>query len=590
MSEIISAIDKHTPIKIGENGHQEYTWSNCIREKILQLSFQLTRTSDVTSVECQLNTILNLLSSPNSIVVEAECKELLITLYKMIGQTRDIIDGKGEYNLTYMMIYTWYNFFPHLAKYALLSCVLPETETETEEQPYGSWKDIKYFCNFCRSRGCSIEHPLIVHALNLINEQLKIDEQAYKEKRFADISLLCKWIPRETSGKFGWLYHDLATSYFYHYIETAKAHAYVQNNPLSFRKAVNKAKMDYRKLIAAINFSLDTIQIKQCSGNWSAIDFDKTTSITFAKQKKAFLNINKDGTTRSEIPDRVECAHNFKGHIAKASTGDKEIKGRRLGLNSFTSQALQLLQQQKNDNTQTEIDLLNSQWRDNSSQNKELYNFVPMVDTSGSMTSDGGNPLNAAIALGYRIAEKSTIGKRIMTFSTKPTWVNLEDCNNFVDAVRVIQSANWGMNTNFYDALDMILDSCIQKKLSADSVSCMVLAVLSDMQIDSASSEDIGSLYSVMEKKYASAGIRAVGEPYKPPHILFWNLRSTSGFPCLSTQKNVSMISGFSPALLNTFCEKGMDSFLSCTPWLIFMETLNKARYLRLENKAQEII
>jgi hypothetical protein len=248
------------------------------------------------------------------------------------------------------------------------------------------------------------------------------------------------------------------------------------------------------------------------------------------------------------------------------------------------------LQQQKNDNTQTEIDLLNSQWRDNSSQNKELYNFVPMVDTSGSMTSDGGNPLNAAIALGYRIAEKSTIGKRIMTFSTKPTWVNLEDCNNFVDAVRVIQSANWGMNTNFYDALDMILDSCIQKKLSADSVSCMVLAVLSDMQIDSASSEDIGSLYSVMEKKYASAGIRAVGEPYKPPHILFWNLRSTSGFPCLSTQKNVSMISGFSPALLNTFCEKGMDSFLSCTPWLIFMETLNKARYLRLENKAQEII
>ena len=40
--------------------------------------------------------------------------EYLILLYKMIGQTRDIIDGKGECSLTYMMIYTWYDFYPEL--------------------------------------------------------------------------------------------------------------------------------------------------------------------------------------------------------------------------------------------------------------------------------------------------------------------------------------------------------------------------------------------------------------------------------------------------------------------------------------------
>ena len=30
-------------------------------------------------------------------------------------------------------------------------------------------------------------------------------------------------------------------------------------------------------------------------------------------------------------------------------------------------------------------------------------------------------------------------------------------------------------------------------------------------------------------KKYHDAGIRAVGKPYVPPHLL-WNLRSTNGF------------------------------------------------------------
>lgn len=571
-------LDKHTPIQIGENGHQEYGWSNDVREKIVQLSFQLTRTQDVSAIEDKLHSILTTLTRPSTIVAEAVCKELLITLYKMIGHTRDIIDGKGECSLTYMMIYTWYDFYPKLAMYALLACVL--SEDEKKEHPYGSWKDIKYFCNFCRTRGWSVDHPMIVYAVELIDTQLKVDKVAYRDQQFSSISLLCKWIARETSGKFGWLYTSLATLHFKHYVETAK-------NPDSMRKAVSKAKMEYRKLVASINRAIDTIQIKQCAGEWRHINFDRTTSVTFAKQKKAFLNVKKDGTQRSEREDRLQCAANFKEHIAKAVRGEKEIKGKRVGLNTFTEQALALLYQSKNESTQMEIDLLNSQWRDNSTQNGALENFIAMVDTSGSMS---GDPLNAAIALGYRVAEKSTIGKRVMTFSASPTWVNLESCNDFVSAVDEIRSANWAMNTNFHAALDLILDACVQQKLEPEVVAKMVLAIFSDMQMDDARGGDIGSLYEIMEQKYADAGIRAVGKPYTPPHILFWNLRSSNGFPSLSTQKNVSMMAGFSPVLLNLFCEKGMDAFLSCTPWSMLVESLNNPRYLRLEHEAVQII
>lgn len=587
MSALVSALDKHTPIQIGENGHQEYSWSNDVREKVLQISFQLTRTQDFTEVQSQLRSLLTNLTSPISIVADVVSKELLITLYKMIGHTRDIIDGKGECTLTYMMIHTWYDFYPELAKFALLTCVLPEFDVEIgaykKQHPYGSWKDIKYFCNFAANSGWQIDHPMMTYAFALIDIQLNLDKAAHDEQRFADISLLCKWIARETSGKFGWMYDSLATSHFSHYLISAK-------NPDSMRKARNKAKMDYRKLITSINRALDTVQIKQCSGEWSNINFDRTTSITFAKQKKAFLNVKKDGSQRSELEDRVKCAEKFKEHIDKAVRGEKEVKGKRVGMHTFTEQAFQLLSQTRNEATQIEIDLLNSQWRDNSSQNGKLENFVAMVDTSGSMTCDNGAPLHAAIALGYRIAEKSSIGKRVMTFSAHPTWVNLDHCDGFVSAVEEIQKAPWEMNTNFYAALDLMLDACVQQKLDQAAVAAMVLAVFSDMQIDAARGGDIGSLYDIMEQKYFDAGIRAVGQPYTPPHILFWNLRSTCGFPSLSRQKNVSMMSGFSPVLMNLFCEKGLDALLSCTPWTMLVESLNNPRYKRLEDMAVELI
>jgi hypothetical protein len=118
----------------------------------------------------------------------------------------------------------------------------------------------------------------------------------------------------------------------------------------------------------------------------------------------------------------------------------------------------------------------------------------------------------------------------------------------------------------------------------------MVLVILSDMQMDVVSEENINTMYNVMEEKYNDAGIRAVGSPYKPPHILFWNLRSTNGFPCATSEKNVSMLSGFSPMLLNLFCEKGINAIQSYTPWAALMDCLKNARYERLESKALEII
>ena len=67
----------------------------------------------------------------------------LCCLYKMIGQTRDIYAGKGEKDLSYMMISVWFNYHPSLAMYAF-RCFVDDMENVT----FGSWCDFKYFCHF----------------------------------------------------------------------------------------------------------------------------------------------------------------------------------------------------------------------------------------------------------------------------------------------------------------------------------------------------------------------------------------------------------------------------------------------------------
>ena len=110
------------------------------------------------------------------------------------------------------------------------------------------------------------------------------------------------------------------------------------------------------------------------------------------------------------------------------------------------------------------------------------------------------------------------------------------------------------------------------------------------MQIDNGDKCDKKVLYDVMVKKYEDAGIRVHGKPYKPPHILFWNLRCTSGFPALSNQSNISMLSGFSPALLNLFCNNGIDALQECTPWSFLTQSLENSRYKIMGDKLDQEI
>ena len=591
-------------IQIGKNGHEEYGWdnNNNIKESILQLSFQLIRTNNPTTFFHLENKLREILETIIKKVIktpkqgeEKEQQEInesidyFIILFKLTAHIRDIIQGKGECLLFYMMVLVWYEYFPEYAKYALYTCVY----SETDEHPYGSWKDIKYLCNYCFERTKNKNHPLIEYDINIMNYQLRKDvEKDIKNnndmnnlQQKQSISLVSKWIPREKSKKFGWLHKKLACNYFADYLYTAK-------NDSTMTNAIKKAMMNYRKIYCILNKKLDTVQIKQSANNYTDINYKNVTSITLSKQANAFLNIKKDGNIRFETIDRIQSEMNFKYFIESnidESFHNESIKGKRVNIIDFVKRA------NKPNLSQIEKDVINLQWNNNASQNVNLRNMIVMMDISNMMIDidnidnniNGNNDaIYAALGLGCRIAEKSILGKRIMTFNTHPEWINLENCNDFVSMIKVLKNIKWGLNANFHSALDMILVAIIENEMSAEAVEDMVLVILSTMQIDEPNNQGWtnDTLYKIIEKKYIDAGIQINGKPYKPPHILFWNVNSTNGFPCLSTQRNTSMISGYNPILLNQFGNKKRDKVCICNPYQMLINSLHNKRYQKMED------
>ena len=585
MSSLVSALDKHTPKQIGENNHVEYTWSNDINEKIVQFFFQLVRTSSLDVISKQHLQILMQLKNR-----ETEFKNQFTIMYKLIGQTRDIVKGKGEQQLAFMQIFNFYNCgYEELAYKAFEKLVFIDND-----HPYGSWKDVKYFCNYIKNNTLKNEnnirlHPLIVQSCLHIVQQLKKDYSEYKkwtaskeEYGTLNISLASRWVPREKSS-FGWVNAIIAELMF--------PNLFYKNMPSQlFKKSLLKAKIRLKKMYTPLNKYLKTVQINQCGKDWSSINFNDVTSCTMRKQTKAFLNITKKNVQKSSEDDRIQCAKNFKSHIeaAKSDSVNHKVRGQRCGVGELTRDAMNY------NCSNTEIDRINLQWEDNRKNNLGLGNIIPCCDTSGSMECDNMTPLVNAIGLSIRASEvvDDAFKNRILTFSNEPRWIQLNDSQSFVDKVKTVRSSSdWGMNTNIKAMFDLIINIIIENEIPPSKVENLTLAIFSDMQIDSAVKIDynsniinfkdyMNSLYDDIRQQFYQAGMKSIFKtPYSPPHIVFWNLRLTNGFPVLSTEKNVSMLSGYSSQLLNIFCNKGIDAIKESTPSKLLFDIIDDNRY-----------
>jgi hypothetical protein len=299
------------------------TIQELISIKIVHFFYNLTRKEDST----ELNELSVLFSDIlRSIKHSFQCGELphkdylhfLSVLFKMVIQTRDFEMGKGERDITYMMIFVWYQYYPVLSVLLIRLMVgmnLPELGREY--LCFGSWKDIISLCQYIhhKNTGISISkqfHPLIETCIEIAIQQLHFDSIALKKNE--KISFVAKWIPREKSSA-GHLFYD---RFVQHWIQKTKPWILqTPDNKTKLDYAWNKSRRIFRKVLSLLNRTLDTTEIKMCSQNWASISPEKINFLTFIRSRDAFLNLSKKKANLSldVLKDRELCSQRVKEHF-----------------------------------------------------------------------------------------------------------------------------------------------------------------------------------------------------------------------------------------------------------------------------------
>lgn len=609
---------------IGFNGHAQYGSCNNLAEEFLQIYTSVRRQDIIQRSNIRkrftkwLQTLKQLLLYIQH-VEEYETQyndtlDLLINAFIMIIHVRDKSEGFGECRMAYSFLLSWEEVFRNttyeFSSLALANVFISNTLSGDKmamtdrlaTESFGSYKDFKYFAHeFCshkhiqymEANSCIVKHngeksipknviqkymdelvssQVYLHMEGVMIEHLLSDYTSYCLARqdssiHPNLTLAAKWAPRENGGgKFSFLAKRLAEGIFASYMRTST------NGTPSRTRAQKKAMMEYRKLVTMLNQSLRTVQINQCNGDWKSIDFDKqVTSLTMSRQREAFLNMK-----HKESEDRIQCAENYKSFVESVKQQQTIMKSACLSVNELVKSAIRLKNIKSADDTSSQClrDSINMMWEEHSKKTNSLDHFIAMVDTSSSMD---GHPMETAIGIGLRIAEKSLLGNRIMTFSSRPSWIQFDDNEDFVSRVHKVMSSEWGLNTNFYAAFELILEAIKTLKLPAAYVSKLTLVILSDMQMDASDGGD--PLDESIVKAFANAGMETIGTPYPVPRVVFWNLGEYDGFPTTSSQKNAVMVSSTSVTHLNAFCEIGHEALENITPYSFMKLRLEHPRY-----------
>jgi len=191
--------------------------------------------------------------------------------------------------------------------------------------------------------------------------------------------------------------------------------------------------------------------------------------------------------------------------------------------------------------------------------------IMTILDTSGSMYTPVAGSIQAVdVALGLSLYCSDRLGKdnpfyrKIIPFSSTASlksWDNM----TFAKAVGHVPDGYVG-STNIISALNLLLESAKLWSIEVDKMPNCLL-IISDMQFDQQVEEDNMPIEDALNK-WVEAG-------YNKPQIIYWNLMGYNNQPATKYDKNVGMVSGYSPSTMKAVLEG--DDF---TPLAIMKRTI----------------
>ena len=540
--------------------------SDTYPEQITKFAFQLTRKTPEALHNLSKQLTYLLISLKNDLFVSDDVIEIqkyldyFILFHKLIIYTRDIFVGKGERDLTYMMLYTLYTQFPILAINILKKIV----KEENIKYPYGSWKDIKYFCNYVKEHSQLHENdPLIETCIYILNQQLINDLYNHNQHN----SFVAKWIPREKSKKFGWLYQKCIIQwsqimYPDYYLDGSGSNINANTNTNTPTiKFQNKIKREYRKNISLLNRSINTVQIKQCENKWSEIKFNHVSVNTLQKQWNLFLNQDMYGYIRKQNEDRNLCRENIISYMFYNHKNPDICKI------SSSFQMEDLIKDVGNVYTIEYTERINTCWdkvKTNILQNME--NIIPILDLT---TLNYRNALSISIML----SEISKLKNKILVYDKISTWVNLSETSSIFEKIEFVQNIKNSTNiekSNIFSTLELLMLSIINTNLKEEDVGNLVLCFVSDF------ATPIHDLQLQIQYFFYKNGYNIT------PYIIYWNVSLTTNiyYPCSAFTPRTLMLSGTSSS---TFQFLNDPNWKEYTPYTYLSNILGQERYNGIE-------
>lgn len=576
-----------------------YSFKNDIVHLFYILSHRTFETNYGSRNTIQIKKVALLFESVVRNIFQNDDKEYFQLIQKMILHTRDILYGKGEQYISYMMITVFYKYYPRNAMSLIHSFVYPIcNENGIYRPPYGCWRDMKHICSYAKNMDPLISLPLIKEIMNSINKQLYNDLNNKTKQK----SLVAKWIPREKS-KYGWLFCELAihwakkhTPYLFYSKKTCEG---------SITRRNNLCYSNYRKIVSMLNSLLDTVEVKQCSHNWKNISPEKINIGTLIKQKNAFFS--------DKNVDRIECSNKLHTYfilrLCTSSTPTSSAdffsnsyfrnKSYKIDISFFVKEAIHINQMtlplcvsKTADKFSSFEFLLNklektyfleNMWNHYKNNCHPLDNVIPIVDISLSMNASNMIPYYKAIGIASLIASKSSFKNRIITIEHQPSWINLDDCPNFCSMIKkIIESSKGGTRSDIFESIELIIQSILITNMTPEQVGKMVFVVLSDMN----NINFLEETHQKIEKLFQDAGMKSIYKrPFAVPYIVYWNLSNQflEYPPCLHNTPRVSLLSGSSQSLINDFCFLGssshLDEYTFDNPFNVIRRVLNQTRY-----------
>lgn len=470
-------------------------------------------------------------------------RNALIRFYRLIGYTRSVLAGKGDHQLSYIMIYVWYQYFPTLATYALHRFVVC---TQHQLAAFGSWRDIKYLCQFIRTYSDKgQDHSLIDICCDFVNSQLDCDlqiQQIYALPIHSlSISNVAKWIPREHK-QFDWLSHKLAI----HWTHKNKPFLLFRATDESYPAAISKSKRIFRKKIAALNKIIDTTQIKQCARNRRDIIPQHVSRYTQMKQPNLVF-----GYGTNDVDDRVTCSQHFKKWTDLPSYPGGTHAVTPLPIYYYVKLALKLIDTSSHlphEDIIYQRTILDTQWTllSKSFFSRQCGDAIPIIDASDTMFNIHSECYYSSVGYAILFAQYSNIGNRVLIVGNEPNWVNLDNTSDFVSIVENIHfaiSSAYCTNANFNQSFHLIANTIRWAGLNPHDIQKLRLVIFSTFSHISNQTLFYDTIASVFSEYYCQT-----------PCIVLWNVAKHVGefLPCSIHQKNAIMVSGFSPFIFNT--------------------------------------